>query len=284
MGAHQRPIAHRTRPLRPGTSGSWYQSPRDVPRRDRDAARAGGEAGRRARHGQRAGGAAARRGARERSGSGCTRQAGGRAAGVRGGARAPVPADRAGLRGRRRAAEGAAGGGRGAGGQHAQGHGARGRGPHVLAHVRGRHDPPEAEHGPHACCAPARSSGAWLGGLFGGLPAIGIILDMAHNGMGSPLHALWVVPTLMLGAGFGMRKLTAKRAREGRAKHSGTFAALLDVAAQHKVAQATAARACAWRWKPRATRRPSRRSASTRCPLARHARARRSAACPLSAG
>jgi hypothetical protein len=46
-------------------------------------------------------------------------------------------------------------------------------------------------------------SGAWLGGLFGGLPAIGIILDMAHNGIGSPLHALWVVPTLMLGAGSG---------------------------------------------------------------------------------
>jgi hypothetical protein len=78
-------------------------------------------------------------------------------------------------------------------------------------------------------------SGAWLGGLFGGLPAIGIIMDLAHNGIGSPLHALWVVPTLLLGAGLGMRKFTAKRAREGRAKHSGTFAALLDVAAQHRL-------------------------------------------------
>lgn len=85
-------------------------------------------------------------------------------------------------------------------------------------------------------------SGAWLGGLLGGLPAIGIILDMAHNGISSPLHALWVVPTLLIGAGLGMRKLTAKRAREGRAKHSGTFAALLDVAAQHRLAAASGSR------------------------------------------
>ena len=85
-------------------------------------------------------------------------------------------------------------------------------------------------------------SGVGLMGMLGGLPIIGVLLDLAHNGVGSPLHALWIVPTLMLGAGYGTRKLAAKRAREGRAKHSGTFAALLDVAAQHRLGATSGSR------------------------------------------
>jgi hypothetical protein len=73
-----------------------------------------------------------------------------------------------------------------------------------------------------------------------------------HHGPGAQRHRL-ASPRAVGGAhaaarrGLGMRKLTAKRAREGRAKHSGTFAALLDVAAQHKRLGAGAerlARAC----------------------------------------
>jgi len=84
-------------------------------------------------------------------------------------------------------------------------------------------------------------SGPGLMALLGGLPIFGVLMDLAHNGVGSPLHALWVVPTLMLGAGYGTRKLAARRAREGRAKHSGTLAAVLDVAAQHRLTQPSGA-------------------------------------------
>lgn len=84
-------------------------------------------------------------------------------------------------------------------------------------------------------------SGAGLMAIFGGLPTLGILLDLAQHGVGSPLHALWLVPTLVLGAGYGTRTLAARRAREGRAKHSGTLAAVLDVAAQHRLTRASTA-------------------------------------------
>ncbi len=85
------------------------------------------------------------------------------------------------------------------------------------------------------------ASGPGLMALFGGLPTLGLMLDLANRGIGTPLHALWAVPMLMLGAGYGTRKLAARRAREGRAQHTGTLAALLDVAAAHRLAQDSAA-------------------------------------------
>lgn len=84
-------------------------------------------------------------------------------------------------------------------------------------------------------------AGGSLMAIFGGLPTLGILLDLGQHGVGNPLHALWVVPSLVIGAGLGARRLAARRAREGRAKHEGTLAALLDVAAQHRRAKSSSA-------------------------------------------
>ena len=52
-------------------------------------------------------------------------------------------------------------------------------------------------------------SGPGLMALLGGLPVVGIMMDLANQGVGTPLHALWVVPTLMLGAGTSSRRVKA---------------------------------------------------------------------------
>lgn len=78
-------------------------------------------------------------------------------------------------------------------------------------------------------------AGSWLAVVFGGLPLLGILMDTTQSGIALGLHAVWAVPTLALAGGFGMRRLAARRAREGKQKHQGTLAAVLDLAQQHRV-------------------------------------------------
>lgn len=78
-------------------------------------------------------------------------------------------------------------------------------------------------------------SGGFLTLLFGGLPTLGVIMDATHGGMPAALHALWALPVAMAGGTLAMRRVAAKRAREGRAKHQGTLAAVLDLAHQHRL-------------------------------------------------
>lgn len=77
-------------------------------------------------------------------------------------------------------------------------------------------------------------SGGFSAALFGGLPVVGVLMDVTHNAAAVGLHSLWALPALALAGGLGMRRVAARRAREGRAKHQGTLAAVLALAEEHR--------------------------------------------------
>lgn len=81
-----------------------------------------------------------------------------------------------------------------------------------------------------------------LAGLFGGLPATGVVLDLAAHGVVSPWHLAWAIPTVLAGAVFGMRALLARGARNGRAAHDGIAHALREIADKHRLRADHAAR------------------------------------------
>ena len=74
-----------------------------------------------------------------------------------------------------------------------------------------------------------------LAGLFGGLPATGVVLDLATHGALSPWHLAWAIPTILAGGVLGMRALLARGARKGRAAHEGIAHALREIAEKHRV-------------------------------------------------
>ncbi len=74
-----------------------------------------------------------------------------------------------------------------------------------------------------------------LAGLFGGLPATGVVLDLATHGVVSPWHLAWAIPTILAGGVLGMRALLARGARNGRAAHEGIAHALRKIADEHRL-------------------------------------------------
>lgn len=83
-------------------------------------------------------------------------------------------------------------------------------------------------------------AGPVLTGLFAGLPAVGVVLDMSSHWGTSPLHLAWLLPSVLAGGFVGMRALARRRATLGRAEHEGVFAGLRELADAHRVPDATA--------------------------------------------
>ncbi|MCB9657884.1 MAG: hypothetical protein H6726_09580 [Sandaracinaceae bacterium] len=92
---------------------------------------------------------------------------------------------------------------------------------------------------------PLRASvlaGGSMAALFGGLPLVGVLMDVTHSAAMVGLHSLWALPALAIAGGAATRRVAARRAREGRAKHQGTLAAVVALAEQHRGSGGTAAR------------------------------------------
>lgn len=81
-----------------------------------------------------------------------------------------------------------------------------------------------------------------LAGLFGGLPATGLLLDLATHGIASPWHLAWILPSMLGASALGMRALLARSARTGRAGHDGIVHALREIAEKHRARPAPTSR------------------------------------------
>lgn len=80
-------------------------------------------------------------------------------------------------------------------------------------------------------------AGAAMSFLFPGVPLIAFFAVSAADGMPLvALHGIWAIPTIVLGSGWGMRKLLARQVTEARTKHAGVFEAVVDVARVHAIA------------------------------------------------
>jgi hypothetical protein len=81
-----------------------------------------------------------------------------------------------------------------------------------------------------------------LAGLFVGLPATGVVLDLATHGVVSPWHLAWAIPAVLAGSVLGMRALVARNARTGRTAHEGIVHALREIAEKHRAKSEQGAR------------------------------------------
>ncbi len=76
-----------------------------------------------------------------------------------------------------------------------------------------------------------------LAALFGGLPTLAVLLEVATHGGPSylPFLALGIVPALARGGAVLGRRLSAKRSRDGLAQAQGAFETILAIAEEHRV-------------------------------------------------
>lgn len=82
------------------------------------------------------------------------------------------------------------------------------------------------------------ASVAGLAGILGGFGTLGVLADLATHGhlpQLAPLHALWIVPSIVAGAGYLMRRAMGRRSRALMDNHRGVFEALLQIAEQHAI-------------------------------------------------
>ena len=74
-----------------------------------------------------------------------------------------------------------------------------------------------------------------LGGLFGA-GGVAAVLHDAH--VASPAHALWVAPLLVAPLVYAMYRRVDTQSNQALERHRGAFAAVLDLAAEHRAATA----------------------------------------------
>lgn len=85
-------------------------------------------------------------------------------------------------------------------------------------------------------------SGPLLSGLFAGLPATGVVLDMSSRMGTSPWHLAWLLPSVLAGGFFGMRALVRRTVGVQRASHEGTLAGIRELVEKHRAAPITKVR------------------------------------------
>lgn len=77
-----------------------------------------------------------------------------------------------------------------------------------------------------------------LAALLGGLPIVGLLLDLAHHTSVSPWNAAWAIPLLAGAVAVGARRNVAEHARTARTEHAALFEAVVSLAEKHRVTHA----------------------------------------------